>query len=94
MNNKKTAIVVFIIIVAGIVAGILSYKTGITKGMQAASIIGIRNTSQVLQNTTSEPQYKTSRFTCWLYGGTWQEYPGGKWDCKWVIVVSPATLKQ
>ncbi len=84
MNNKKIILTFVGIVVLGVVACFLSYKSGVVTGMQSASINKAVSAVQVNVGGEEPGNFKTSRFKCWLYGGTWYEYPGHNWDCKWL----------
>ena len=75
MKNTKIIIVVLVIIVVGIVAYVIGHRQGaVVTGAQSASIS---------KATAVINPGQTSRFNCWLYGGTWKEYAGGHMDCNW-----------
>lgn len=85
MKNTKIIIAGFVIVVVGLVAYVIGHRQGsVVTDMQSASVIKAANTAG---------SFKTSRWDCWWYGGTWTEYAGGRWDCKWLTTAPAPSTK-
>ncbi len=87
--NKKFIGVVIVIVVLAVIACLFAYRSGVVSGIQSASVNKALDASAAIKTGVTN-EAKVGRLGCWYYGGTWTEFPGHKWDCKWLTVSNPA----